>query len=144
MIPDPLFIGIDLGTSALKCGLFDLPGNCAAATRVAYPTRDCEGGAEQRCTDWWEALSAGVRTVTAAVDRGRVAAIGVGGHVPSPTFVDADLRPVWPVVPWFDHRCESERDRLLEILGRSPASGGERLMVQLAARGMWLRRRGAP
>ena len=29
----PLFLGIDLGTSSLKCGLFDLAGNCAAAAR---------------------------------------------------------------------------------------------------------------
>ncbi len=139
MIPDPLFLGVDLGTSALKCGLFDQAGNCAAGARVAYPTREWEGGAEQQCGDWWEALSGAVHLVAAGIDRKRIVAIGVGGHAPSPAFVDVDLQPVSPVLPWFDDRRARERDRLLETLGRFPASGGERLMVQVAARAMWLR-----
>ena len=88
-------------------------------------------------------LAEGVTIATAKADRDRIAAIGVGGHAPSPVFVDANLRPVAAALPWFDDRCRLERDRLLETLGRPPASGGERLMVQLAARAMWLRRTAA-
>jgi sugar (pentulose or hexulose) kinase len=136
----PLFLGVDLGTSALKCGLFDLAGNCAAAARISYPTNEWEGGAQQHCADWWIALSSALRVVTAPIDRRRIAAIGVGGHAPSPVFVDAHLRPVWPVLPWIDGRSTLERDQILEVLARAPENGPERLMVQIAARAMWLRK----
>ena len=126
--------------AALKCGLFDRIGNCTSAARVAYPTREFDGGAEQQAGDWWTALSEGVAIATAKVDRTRIAAMGVGGHAPSPVLVDADLRPVAAVLPWFDDGCKPERERLLETLDRLPASGEERLMIQVAARAMWLRR----
>jgi xylulokinase len=136
---NPLFLGVDLGASSLKCGLFDLAGNCAGAARIAYPSHEWEGGAEQCCVDWWEALSTGVRRATADVDRAQIAALAVGGQAPSPVFVDRHLQPVWSVLPWFDSRSSAQRDQLLKVLGRSPANGGERLMVQVAARAMWLR-----
>jgi sugar (pentulose or hexulose) kinase len=141
MVNAPLFLGIDLGTSSLKCGLFDLSGRRAGAARVPYPTREWGGGAEQQAGDWWEALAIAVHHATANAegDRGRIAAIGVGGHAPSPVFVDPDLEPVWPVLPWFDGRSAAHRDRLLRALGRPPADGGERLMTQVAARAVWLR-----
>ena len=136
---DPLFLGVDLGSSSLKCGLFNLMGGCAGAVRVGYPTREWEGGAEQRCGDWWQALNAGFRRATAGVDLSRIVAIGVGGHAPSPVIVDSRLRAVSPVLPWFDGRSRAYRDRLIGELGRAPEHGAERLMVQWAARALWLR-----
>jgi xylulokinase len=139
VIPDPLFLGVDLGTSSLKCGLFDLTGHRAGAARISYPTHEWDGGAEQQAGDWWQALVQSLRLATAEVDRRRIAAISVGGHAPSPVFVDADLEPVGPVLPWFDGRSQAERERLLQILGRQPENGPERLMMQVAARAGWLR-----
>jgi xylulokinase len=135
----PLFLGIDLGTSSLKCGLFDEAGSCLRAESVFYPTREWEGGAEQHCGDWWSALVAAVRRAATGIDPALVVAIGIGGHAPSPVFVDADLEPVCPVLPWFDSRTKPQHDRLLEILGGRSENGDERLMGQVAARAMWLR-----
>jgi sugar (pentulose or hexulose) kinase len=136
---DPLFLGVDLGTTSLKCGLFDLGGRCAAAARVSYPTHESQDGAQQQCADWWTALAGGVRRAAAEVDRGRVAAVCVAGHAPSPVLVDANLQAVCPVLPWFDRRFSAERDALARALGRRPENGAGRLMVELAGRAMWLR-----
>src|SRR5439155_10759560 len=121
--PDPLFLGIDLGTSALKCGLFDLVGGRAAAARISYPTHACDGGSQQHCTDWWQALLRGVRLITAEVDPARIVAICVGGHAPSPVLVDSALEPVGAVLPWFDSRSQVDCDRLLQTLGRHSEIG---------------------
>lgn len=80
-----------------------------------------------------------VQLSTKDVSPASIAALGVGGHAPAPVFVDSVLEPLCPVMLWSDHRSEEQRERILMALGRSPANGPERLMVQTAARAMWLR-----
>lgn len=139
MTSGPLFLGVDLGTSSLKCGLYDLSGRPRAAARVAYPTHEADGVAEQHAIDWWNALADGLHRVSVSVDRRHIAGIAVGGHAPSPVFVDTDLHPVFPVLPWFDRRATGEREQLIALVGHVPADGPQRLMSQLAARAMWHR-----
>ena len=138
-MPEPLLLGLDLGTSALKCGVWDVEGRRFGATRVCYPTRRRKAAAEQHAGDWWNALVEGVHTALAEVDRGRIAAIGIGGHAPSPVFVDAELVPVAPVLTWIDRRANSQCERILEALERPPEGGPERLAVEVSARATWLR-----
>ena len=109
--------------------------------RINYPTRVVEDGAEQDCGHWYSALSQGIRLAARQVDRGRIVAIGIGGHAPSPVVVDSHLQPVGPVLPWFDGRSSSQREQILQRLGHEPRDGGERLMVGLSARALWLRGR---
>lgn len=136
---EQLFLGVDLGTSSLKCGLFDLGGRCIAFARVNYPTKAWEGGAEQDAGDWWQALVKAVRLTTRDTSPANIAALGIGGHAPAPVFADAALEPVCPVLLWNDHRPEEQRERLLRSLGHAPRNGPERLMAHIAARAMWLR-----
>lgn len=135
----PLLLGVDLGTSSLKCGLFDPAGRRFGAARVAYPTSERPGRAEQSAEDWWRALVEGVRRAAAGLDPARVAGVAVGGHAPSPVFVDAELVPVAPVLAWADERARGHRDRIRDALGRPPADGPERLALEVAARAAWLR-----
>lgn len=138
MADNTLLIGIDLGTSALKCAVWDVCGQCHGAATVPYPTR---GGhsAEQDADDWWNALVDGVRRALEGLARERVRAIAVGGHAPSPVAVDAHLTPVAPVSTWLDSRAEPDRERLRRALGDDLGAGG-RLGLSLAAKAVWLRR----
>jgi sugar (pentulose or hexulose) kinase len=139
---EPLLLGIDLGTSALKCGVWTPRGHRAGLARIPYPTRGDAlrpRTAEQSAEDWWRALLAGVGAATAGIDPRRIEALGVGGHAPSPVFADAELAPVAPVLTWLDPRPAVYMERLRRALGRPPASGPERLATQLAARALWLR-----
>lgn len=139
---EPLLLGIDLGTSALKCGVWTPRGHRAGFARIPYSTRGDALRpriAEQSAEDWWRALLAGVGAATAQIDPRRIEALGVGGHAPSPVFVDAELAAVAPVLTWLDPRPAVFVERLRRALGRPPASGPERLATQLAARALWLR-----
>lgn len=138
-MPEPLVLGVDLGTSSLKCGVWDASGRRFGFARVAYPTSRRRTAAEQDAEDWWDALVQGVRRAAAGIDPRRLAAVGVGGHAPSPVFVDADLAPVAPVQTWLDRRSSTHRERLLAAWGREPATGPERLATEVSARALFLR-----
>jgi xylulokinase len=141
VISDPLFLGVDLGTSSLKCGIFDLGGRRIADARVPYPTKPTPQGLEQQADDWWRAFAGGIRQVVAETPPKRIAAIAIGGHAPSPALVDASLNAVAPVMPWLDVRSRGQIDELTTSIGRPPLSGPERLAMQLAGRAMWLRQK---
>lgn len=139
MNPEPLFVGVDLGTSSLKCGLFDVNGQRLRAAKLPYPTHYSPGGAEQHSEAWWESLAEGIARITSGVNPTAIAALAVGGHAPSPVFVDTDFQPVSPVLTWLDNRSAPHADQIIAALGRRPANGPERLLVQTAARAWWLR-----
>ncbi len=135
----PLLIGIDLGTSALKCGVWDTHGQCHGRARIPYPTRIAQEVADQDPNDYWRVLGVGLREAVSPEVAPHVAAIGVGGHGPSPVFVDASLEPVARVPTWMDRRREED----VAFLSRTfavPSTGPQRLAMQLAAMGRWLAR----
>ena len=49
-------LGIDLGTSGARVGIFDLQGNSIVFCDESYPLyTPASGWAEQKPEDWWEA-----------------------------------------------------------------------------------------
>ena len=75
------FIGIDLGTSAVKLLLVDQQGTVLNTVSREYPLYFPEPGwSEQDPADWWTAVLAGVRELTAGFDASKVAGIGCGGQ----------------------------------------------------------------
>ncbi|MEM9458548.1 MAG: FGGY family carbohydrate kinase [Myxococcota bacterium] len=136
----PLLLGVDLGTSALKCGVWDTRGRCHGRARIPYPTRVAGATADQDAGDIWRILGEGIRDAVAAEAAPRVAGLGVGGHAPSPVFVDGSLEPVARVPTWMDTRLQTDRAWIDRTLGRAPGSGAERLATHLASMGRWLMR----
>src|SRR3954471_16141133 len=88
----PCFLGIDVGTSAVKVALVDERGRVRAAASHAHGMRTPHPGwAEQRPQDWWGATVAAVKKVVAAGKRVRlrIAAVGLSGQMHSSVFLDA-------------------------------------------------------
>jgi len=135
-----LLLGIDLGTSALKCGVWDARGHCHGRARIPYPTRITMETADQDAEDLWRVLGQGIREAVEVSAAPLVAALGVGGHAPSPVFVDASLQPIARVPTWMDTRRAVDQAFVLRALGRAPSSGSERLAVHLASMGRMLAR----
>lgn len=116
---DPLFAGIDLGTSRVKVGLYDMAGHQHALHTVAHSAAlGPEGSAMQDAEIWWWAVCAAMRAVTGAGAGVRVAALAVCGQGPSLVATDAQFRPVGPALTWMDRGAEPEADWLAERLGR--------------------------
>ncbi len=131
-----IFVGVDLGTSALKCGAGDRDGRrraFAVSERFAF-------GELQDAEIWRRELERTLARVCAELDGQAITAIGVGGHAPSPVFCDAEMRPLVPVPTWRSGRAQGEFERLCALEPRLRAPSDARLEARLAAHGIVLLR----
>lgn len=106
---DPVFVGLDLGTSGLKGVVVSSEGDVLASARAGYATsRPAPGRAEQDPAEWLQALREVVTSLAAEVASGRWGGIGLSGMIPTLALADADLDPVGPAITWEDGRAEEE------------------------------------
>jgi xylulokinase len=99
-------IGIDIGTTAVKGGLFDLKGAVIAYHSVPYPTARPEAGrVEQDPEDWVLAIDAILAVLLKDTPPGAIAAIGLCSQVNTHVFVDAAGTPLMPAIVWQDGRA---------------------------------------
>jgi xylulokinase len=114
-------LGVDVGTSSLKAGLFALEGKALGATAsVSYGlSKPTPRAMEQDPDDWWRALAQTARQLISEVEGGvDVVAVAIGGQAPTLCAVDADLRPTYPAVTWLDQRAAAVAERMYAGLGQ--------------------------
>jgi len=115
-----LLIGVDVGTSETKAGLFDLQGNLLRLARSGYPiiTLGETGRAEQDPERWWSAVCQTLREVAQGVTPGEVKALCIQGQGPSVVMVDEKGKPLYNGLLWMDTRTVAQRDELSKRLGK--------------------------
>ena len=110
----PFLIGIDVGTTSVKAGLFDCNGKQLAAFAERYTTlRQEPGHVTQNPDHWMRLIEKALQTVSANVPSGSIAAIGLTSQVNTHVFVDDNLKPLLPAFTWQDTRC-AENAALLD------------------------------
>ena len=129
-------MGLDLGTSAIKCILVDENGYVIGSHSVEYPLYQPQPGwAQQQPEDWWNATVAGIRGLLASsgVTGADIAGIGFSGQMHGSVFLDEAQQVIRPALLWCDQRTaeqcayieatvgEAELGRLTGN-GRSPVS----------------------
>ena len=123
MIVTKLFIGIDLGTSAVKLLLVDETGAIQNEVSREYPLSFPQPGwSEQRPEDWWEAVCSGLRELTQGVDAEAVAGIGCGGQMHGLVALDGEDRVIRPAILWNDGRTGEEVEYLNGVIGKEKLS----------------------
>ena len=76
------YIGIDLGTSAVKLLLVDGAGAILNSVTKEYPISfPHPGWSEQNPADWWSACLIGLEELLKDQDKAAVAGIGAGGQM---------------------------------------------------------------
>jgi len=117
---EPLFAGIDLGTSACKGIVLDGTGVERAHSSCPYlTTRPEPGAAEQSPHDWEAALrKVLVELVSGAAPR-QPAALGLTGMIPTMVTLGEGGDPLGPAVTWEDNRAEPVGAMLRETVGGS-------------------------
>src|SRR5215212_1527161 len=101
-----LLVGVDLGTTALKAGLFTLDGRLVDLAEESYPIlRPAPDRAEHDPAAWLRALEHTLGALASNADGRHVAAIGVCSQVNTHVFVDESGRPLRPAILWQDQRC---------------------------------------
>jgi len=122
-VADPVYLGLDVGTSGVKAILVAASGNViAAATTPLTLSTPRPGWAEQHPDDWWSATVQSIRGVLAQQPDLGVAGVGISGQMHSSVFLDRAGTVVRPALLWCDGRTTEE---CAEITRR--AGGEERL-----------------
>jgi sugar (pentulose or hexulose) kinase len=104
-----LFLGVDLGTSATKLGVFDAQGRRIALARAECKVaRPKPGWAEQNPDDWWTSVLTCWSQIRAeGVPPNDIRAVGLSGHF-TVVFLDEYGRPARPAITWQDARADEE------------------------------------
>ncbi len=118
-----LFIGVDLGTSAVKLLLVDDKGAILNTVTKEYPLCfPCPGWSEQRCEDWWNACLVGIPELLNGFDASKVAGIGAGGQMHGLVALDKDDNVIRPAILWNDGRTFEEVEYLNGVIGKKKLS----------------------
>ncbi len=110
---DAYLAGIDLGSTSLKCVVYDLSGNVLASG--SRPTeRFHPHPAHPEWTEWdpaqiWGGTAAAVRDALAKVDPARIAAVAVTGMGMDGVPVDESGKWLYPFISWLCPRTEPQR-----------------------------------
>ena len=118
-----LYIGIDLGTSAVKLLLMDGEGTIQNVVSRQYPISfPHPGWSEQNPEDWWNAVLDGIRALTADCGKSQIAGIGCGGQMHGLVALDKDNKVLRPAILWNDGRTAEETEWLNTAVGRDKLS----------------------
>ncbi len=117
------FIGIDLGTSAVKLLLVDEQGKIERSVTKEYPLSfPRPGWSEQNPADWWKAVQHGILELTEHIDKWEVRGIGCGGQMHGLVVLDEYDRVIRPAILWNDGRTAAETEWLNTAVGREKLS----------------------
>ena len=112
------FVGVDLGTTAVKVVLFDENGSAVKeASRELSLVYPATGWAEQDPAAWYEIPCELIRTVCETVPADEVAGISVSSQGISVVPTDAAFRPLRSGISWLDGRAGEELAYLTSVIG---------------------------
>jgi xylulokinase len=130
MAAEPLLLGADVGTTNIKVVAFDPSGKAVAQASVPTPTHyPRPGWAHYKPEELWQSFVTALRRVTDGPhDAGHITGIAIASMGEAAVSLDADGRPTYDIIAWFDGRAQSQaewlgcafgRDRLFGVTGLS-------------------------
>ncbi len=118
-----LYIGIDLGTSAVKAILMDREGHVLHACTRAYPLLlPHPGWSEQHPQEWETAVWDCLRELAGMHGGTEIAGIGVAGQMHGLVVLDQNDAVIRPAILWNDGRSTKETAYLNETIGQESLS----------------------
>ena len=118
-----LYIGIDLGTSAVKLLLMDGEGKIHKIVSREYPLYfPHPGWSEQKPEDWYDQTLAGIKELIKDADKSQIAGISFGGQMHGLVILDKNDQVIRPAILWNDGRTYEECDYLNNVIGKEKLS----------------------
>lgn len=116
------YIGVDLGTSALKLVMMDSKGELVKSVSKEYPLYFPHSGwSEQNPTDWFLAVKEGLKEISEGAAE-KIAGISFGGQMHGLVILDKDDNVLRPAILWNDNRSTKETDYLNNVIGKEKLS----------------------
>jgi len=101
-----MYLGIDLGTSAIKLLLVDNDGEIIESVSKDYPVSYLNGNwAEQNPMDWWNACYDGLKEIK---NKNKIKGISFSGQMHGLVILDNEDKVIRPAIIWCDQRTVAE------------------------------------
>lgn len=108
-----MWIGLDVGTTAVKAAAYSSDGGILATADAASPVRRVDnGGVEQDMATVWETSATVLRELAGQIDTSQVRSTGVAAQGDGFWAVDSDGTPAGPAMLWNDTRSAKDLLRL--------------------------------
>ena len=118
-----LYIGVDLGTSAVKLLLVDEDGRIRNECTKDYPLEFPKPGwSQQAPEDWRKAVLEGISELLQGFDGSEVAGIGCGGQMHGLVVLDEYDNVIRPAILWNDGRTAKQVAYLNGVIGKETLS----------------------
>ena len=113
-----LYLGVDLGTSSIKCSLADEQGVIIDSANETYPLLCPKlNWTEQNPDDWYNAMVSIIQVLKTRNDLSLVKAVSFCGQMHGLVILDEDDKVIRPAILWNDSRVVKEVDYLNEEIG---------------------------
>ena len=115
------FMGIDLGTSSVRAGIFHEDGSRLAISARAYPIETPVPGASLQDPElWWSRTCEAIAEALtlSELNGSDISGISFCGQMHGAVLLDSSNNPVSPAIIWADSRCAAECEEITEILGQ--------------------------
>jgi len=117
------YIGIDLGTSAVKMILLDEDGSICNIVSKEYPLEFPKPGwSQQNPLDWIRTIREGIPELVKNIAVEQIAGLGVGGQMHGLVVLDENDNVIRPAILWNDGRTATEVEYLNNIIGKEKLS----------------------
>ncbi|MBP3326721.1 MAG: xylulokinase [Coprococcus sp.] len=118
-----LYIGIDLGTSAVKLLLMDADGQIKKIVSKSYSLAfPHTGWSEQNPEDWFKQSVQGLKELLDGEDREKVRGISFGGQMHGLVTLDKEDHVIRPAILWNDGRTTKETEYFNTVIGKEKLS----------------------
>ncbi|MGH1350132.1 MAG: xylulokinase [Methyloligellaceae bacterium] len=136
-----MFLGIDIGTSAVKIVVVDDKGGVVEKSSAPLNIqRPGDLMSEQIPEDWWSAVNQAVRDISSE-SRKAILAIGLSGQMHGAVLLDSSGMVIRPAVLWNDGRSIAECEELQKSLPELGEITGNLAMPGFTApKLLWLKR----
>ena len=115
------FLGIDTSTTSSKALIIDEHGEVIAVASSPHTLQNPKPlWSEQNPLEWWEAVSASIRSVLekAGISGDRIAAVGLTGQMHGLVLLNDAGNVLRPAILWNDQRTQSQCDEIHQRVGK--------------------------
>lgn len=117
------YIGIDLGTSAVKMLLMDKCGGIHKIVSREYPLSfPHPGWSEQKPEDWWKQVLDGLKELISECNKAGIGGISFGGQMHGLVVLDENDQVIRPAILWNDGRTTKQVEYLNNVIGKDKLS----------------------
>ncbi|MEI6100381.1 MAG: xylulokinase [Eubacteriales bacterium] len=111
-------VGIDPGTSGVKCLVMDEVGKVVKSVTREYPLYTPKPAwSEQDPSDWWNSTKEALQEMLSGLDKSKIVAVGFSGQMHGLVALDANNQVIRRAILWNDQRTDAECQEIIEVAG---------------------------